>query len=620
MSWQRFKKPSRKNLIVLSGLVIFAAVGVYMLFQSFAASPSSPTATAACGARVQNYTYKVPFGKAIWNQPICSLPRHPRSADYAERLYKWANLNDGVLPGATTRWGKVGSAPSFPDPPTLLDPEGLNNNWSRNVYFASEATTTVQVQSAVYDSNLDLVPYGDPRRNLPDARIPWNPAWRTGAAGDNEIVILDDTNGRIYGISGYKWDLAAITQCGPFFRDRICAYHVDVGRDFNDNYVDYRTYEGFISNRGVGLSYYATLVTAEEIKAGEIRHAMGVGTVNTALGAICTKAQQGTSAEGNLCGTAVAPASKFEWGGAPTLQNRCGGIIPNNLNALYTQDKLIPEGMLFGLNIDDAGIEAWINSRADLKNNARRAETARIFARAMRDYGIMPADTSCNGIGIQVEGAVNPRAAAIFREVGMGPEYPDNLLDGLITATNLYVVDPPTLTCQDGSKSKYFCKWTSASYGDPVTPQPDTTDPSVTITAPQNDAQVTGTVPVTITATDNVGVTKVEFLVDNVLKQTSTTSPYTYALNTTGLSVGNHTVTVKAYDAAGRVGQKSVTIKVMSAQVFDFNSDGKVGTADLAVLLSNYKSTVQPFKQGDCNGDGKVDIIDLSMLLSQYGK
>ncbi|MES2298713.1 MAG: Ig-like domain-containing protein [Pseudomonadota bacterium] len=66
-----------------------------------------------------------------------------------------------------------------------------------------------------------------------------------------------------------------------------------------------------------------------------------------------------------------------------------------------------------------------------------------------------------------------------------------------------------------------------------------------------------GTITLSATASDNVGVTKVEFYVDNVLKGSSTTSPYALALNSTTLSNASHSLTAKAYDAAGNVGSSS---------------------------------------------------------------
>jgi hypothetical protein len=85
----------------------------------------------------------------------------------------------------------------------------------------------------------------------------------------------------------------------------------------------------------------------------------------------------------------------------------------------------------------------------------------------------------------------------------------------------------------------------------------DTSAPTTSITAPANGATVSGTTNVTASATDNVGVTKVEFWLDGALASTDTTSPYEWSWNTTTASSGSHSLVSKAYDAAGNIGTSS---------------------------------------------------------------
>jgi hypothetical protein len=92
---------------------------------------------------------------------------------------------------------------------------------------------------------------------------------------------------------------------------------------------------------------------------------------------------------------------------------------------------------------------------------------------------------------------------------------------------------------------------------------PELVSPTIALSYPANNASVSGTVSVTSVASDNVGVTKVEFYVNGVLQSTDTASPYLFSWNTSSLSSGNYTLTAKAYDAAGNVGQAtavSVTV------------------------------------------------------------
>jgi peptidoglycan/xylan/chitin deacetylase (PgdA/CDA1 family) len=93
---------------------------------------------------------------------------------------------------------------------------------------------------------------------------------------------------------------------------------------------------------------------------------------------------------------------------------------------------------------------------------------------------------------------------------------------------------------------------TSAGVAFTVVLATDTTAPTVSVTAPAANANVTGTINLTANATDNVGVVGVQLLVDGVLVGAEdTAAPYSVSLDTTTLTAGNHTVTAIARDAAG---------------------------------------------------------------------
>ncbi len=84
-----------------------------------------------------------------------------------------------------------------------------------------------------------------------------------------------------------------------------------------------------------------------------------------------------------------------------------------------------------------------------------------------------------------------------------------------------------------------------------VTIVPDTQGPTVSITAPAA-GNVTGTVNVDASATDNVGVVGVQFLLNGAnLGSEDLVAPYSVSWNTTGLASGNYTLTARARDAAG---------------------------------------------------------------------
>jgi len=96
----------------------------------------------------------------------------------------------------------------------------------------------------------------------------------------------------------------------------------------------------------------------------------------------------------------------------------------------------------------------------------------------------------------------------------------------------------------------------------------DTTLPTASITNPVAGATVSGNVSVSVSASDNVGVTKVELYVDGTLSNSDTTSPYTFTWNTATASNGSHTLSTKAYDALNNAGTStSVTVTVSNTFV-----------------------------------------------------
>jgi hypothetical protein len=82
-------------------------------------------------------------------------------------------------------------------------------------------------------------------------------------------------------------------------------------------------------------------------------------------------------------------------------------------------------------------------------------------------------------------------------------------------------------------------------------PPGDTTPPSTSITSPAGGATLSGTATISANASDNVGVSRVEFYAGSTLLGTDTTAPYSYAWNTTNVANGTYLLTSRAFDAAG---------------------------------------------------------------------
>ena len=98
----------------------------------------------------------------------------------------------------------------------------------------------------------------------------------------------------------------------------------------------------------------------------------------------------------------------------------------------------------------------------------------------------------------------------------------------------------------------------------------DTTPPTVSITAPANNAQVNDIVNVMADASDDVGVASVQFLVDGTPTGVEdTTAPYALAWDTRSVPNGAHTLTARATDTAGNTKLSSaVNVNVSNTSSF----------------------------------------------------
>jgi chitodextrinase len=118
------------------------------------------------------------------------------------------------------------------------------------------------------------------------------------------------------------------------------------------------------------------------------------------------------------------------------------------------------------------------------------------------------------------------------------------------TATTTYVL---TATNNGGS----------ATTQTTVTVSSDTTPPTVSITAPASGVTVSGLVPISATASDNVAVASVAFDIDGSAIATDTSSPYNVNWSSTTVANGTHTITAVAVDTSGNQATSSaVTIVV----------------------------------------------------------
>lgn len=97
----------------------------------------------------------------------------------------------------------------------------------------------------------------------------------------------------------------------------------------------------------------------------------------------------------------------------------------------------------------------------------------------------------------------------------------------------------------------------------------DQIPPVASILSPADGAIVSGTVPVSLSATDNVAVTRLELWIDGTLASQSTTPNATVNWDTTLAADGTHTLEARAYDAANLTGTRRITVQVINSTSAD---------------------------------------------------
>ena len=116
------------------------------------------------------------------------------------------------------------------------------------------------------------------------------------------------------------------------------------------------------------------------------------------------------------------------------------------------------------------------------------------------------------------------------------------------------------------------------------------------ITAPSNGQEITYGETVTVSVeTDDITseIIEVRFYINGIGKSAVTSFPYNFEWNTTGESIGNHTIKASAVNYAGVVGSDEITVVLTDGQpagnepVADFTADIVSGQAPLQVSFSD---------------------------------
>jgi len=143
-------------------------------------------------------------------------------------------------------------------------------------------------------------------------------------------------------------------------------------------------------------------------------------------------------------------------------------------------------------------------------------------------------------------------------------------------------------------------------------PPPDTTAPVVSMTTPSNGGTVSGSIAVGATATDNVGVTRVEFYDGSTLISSDTTagatgSDYAVTWNTSGN--GSHTLKAKAFDAAGNnTTSSTITVTVNNVVIGDTTPPNVTITSPTSSTIASNGNTNFTATASDPSGISGMEI------------
>jgi hypothetical protein len=373
--------------------------------------------------------------------------------NYSERIYKWAGIygweNDGLITSPSRQVYDAAKRGQW----------DVNfRNFSVPIYDAADADTTIHMYQSGEGLSLGLpwerpAVYGKVTAGVNGVRtgdaIPWNNAWTAPPGSDGIIIIVDYETGHAWDFFRANLPISACVGFPNAFNDdgngnpgflggRVPA--VNPILDTNNSthrcassatyYDNIFTDPGTVSSRGAGFPKPATIVRADEVEAGVIKHPLEMTVFNQMWGSACAGGATNLSASGagTTCAVYQPPGSKIEHA-TRFANNACGNDQPDDVGqSTAVRSKTVPSGMRFRLNITDAEITTWLDSRS---YTGQKRRTARIFAVALRDYGWIVAETGCaNRPSIETDGFVNASTKAKWLALGLTDSGYDGDSDG----------------------------------------------------------------------------------------------------------------------------------------------------------------------------------------------
>lgn len=157
----------------------------------------------------------------------------------------------------------------------------------------------------------------------------------------------------------------------------------------------------------------------------------------------------------------------------------------------------------------------------------------------VNNWSLLMADALAYGYAVSGDQDYLDMAGQYYRTGVWNPFYPDS---PLIYSASKEAVNHMTY----GHVFMYY-----ATHA--VAPPVDSIKPEVSIASPAPNATLSSTVIFQVDVSDNVGVAKVTYALDGEDIGTVFTAPFNLSFNTTSKANGTHTLTARAYDAAGNL-------------------------------------------------------------------
>lgn len=258
-----------------------------------------------------------------------------------------------------------------------------------------------------------------------------------------------------------------------------------------------------------------------------------------------------------VSGTIAVTASATDAGGVAAVQFKVDGV---NVGA---EDTAAPYSVVWNTTGVANGSHTVVAIARDAAGNSATSESVTVSV--ANDQG-SPEDKTAPSVSVTAPGAnatlsgTVPVTAAAFDNVGIaGVQFKVDGADlGAEDPTTPYSVQWNTNNASNGihtivAVARDAAGNSATSTEVIVTVKNDLASPSVSITSPAAGATLSGTVSVTANASDDLGVSGVQFRVDGVnLGAEDTSSPYSATWNTTTATNGIHTLSAIARDGSGK--------------------------------------------------------------------